>query len=78
MYYFESSEGRVATSMSIPCAVMFAATYLLHGRLYDFREIDGKVLAARVAFEFELDDSKTGTTVGPTTTLMMNPRTEKT
>jgi ABC-type uncharacterized transport system auxiliary subunit len=37
--------------------------YLLHGRLYDFREIDGKVLAARVAFEFELDDSKTGMTV---------------
>jgi ABC-type uncharacterized transport system auxiliary subunit len=37
--------------------------YLLHGRLYDFRELDGKVLAARVAFEFELDDSKTGMTV---------------
>jgi len=37
--------------------------YLLHGRLYDFREISGKVLAARVAFEFELRDSKTGSTV---------------
>jgi ABC-type uncharacterized transport system auxiliary subunit len=31
--------------------------------LYDFREIDGKVLAARVAFDFELDNSKTGAIV---------------
>jgi ABC-type uncharacterized transport system auxiliary subunit len=31
--------------------------------LYDLREIDGKEPAARVAFEFELRDSKTGTTV---------------
>src|ERR1700730_6771336 len=37
--------------------------YLLRGHLYDFREISGKVLAARVAFEFELRDSKTGSTV---------------
>ncbi len=37
--------------------------YLLRGRLYDLREIDGKALAARVAFEFELRDNKTGTTV---------------
>jgi len=37
--------------------------YLLHGHLYDFREISGNVLAARVAFEFELRDSKTGATV---------------
>ena len=37
--------------------------YLLHGHLYDFREISGKILAARVAFEFELRDSKTGNTV---------------
>ena len=37
--------------------------YLLHGHLYDFREISGHVLAARVAFEFELRDSKTGSTV---------------
>jgi ABC-type uncharacterized transport system auxiliary subunit len=37
--------------------------YLLRGRLYDFREIDGNVLAVRVAFEFELSDSKTGTAV---------------
>ena len=37
--------------------------YRLHGHLYDFREISGNVLAARVAFEFELRDSKTGATV---------------
>jgi len=37
--------------------------YVLRGRLYDLREIDGKEPAARVAFEFELRDSKTGTTV---------------
>ncbi len=37
--------------------------YVLRGRLYDFREISGNGLAARVAFDFELRDSKTGTTV---------------
>jgi len=37
--------------------------YLLRGHLYDFREISGNGLAARVAFEFELHDSKTGVTV---------------
>jgi ABC-type uncharacterized transport system auxiliary subunit len=37
--------------------------YVLRGRLYDFREITGNGEAARVAFEFELRDSKTGATV---------------
>ena len=37
--------------------------YILRGRLYDLREITGDGLAARVAFEFELRDSKTGMTV---------------
>ncbi len=37
--------------------------YVLRGRLYDFREIDGNGLSARVAFDFELRESKTGTTV---------------
>ena len=37
--------------------------YVLRGRLYYFREIDGNGLSARVAFDFELRDSKTGTTV---------------
>jgi cholesterol transport system auxiliary component len=37
--------------------------YILRGQLYDFREISGNALTARVAFEFELRDSKTGTVV---------------
>jgi ABC-type uncharacterized transport system auxiliary subunit len=37
--------------------------YVLRGRLYDFREIDGNGLSARVSFEFELRNSKTGATV---------------
>jgi cholesterol transport system auxiliary component len=37
--------------------------YLLRGQLYDFREVSGKGLVARVAFEFDLQDSKTGVTV---------------
>jgi len=37
--------------------------YLLHGYLYDFREISGNGLAARLSFAFELRDSKTGATV---------------
>lgn len=37
--------------------------YVLRGHLYDLREISGNGLAARVAFEFELRDSKTGATV---------------
>jgi cholesterol transport system auxiliary component len=37
--------------------------YLLRGRLYDFREIYGNGLVVRVAFEFELCDSRTATTV---------------
>src|SRR3984893_54450 len=32
--------------------------YVLRGRLYDFREIDESGLSARVAFDFELRDSK--------------------
>lgn len=37
--------------------------YLLSEQLYDFREVDGKLLVARVAFVFELRDTKTGATV---------------
>ena len=37
--------------------------YVLRGRLYDFREIDENGLSTRVAFDFELRDSRTGTTV---------------
>ena len=45
--------------------------YLLRGQLYDFREVDGKLLVARVAFVFELRDTKTGATCGPTSMCMM-------
>jgi len=37
--------------------------YVLRGHLFDLRELDGKVLAVRVTFEFELHDSRTGATV---------------
>jgi ABC-type uncharacterized transport system auxiliary subunit len=37
--------------------------YLLHGRLYDFKEVSGSPLVARIAFELELKDTKTGATV---------------
>ena len=39
------------------------ADYVLRGRLYDFQEMDGNGLSARVAFDFELRDSKTGAIV---------------
>ena len=37
--------------------------YVLRGHLYDFREIAENGLSARVAFDFELRDSRTGATV---------------
>src|SRR6266436_5473234 len=37
--------------------------YLLHGQLYDFKEITGSPMSARVALELELRDTKTGITV---------------
>jgi cholesterol transport system auxiliary component len=37
--------------------------YLLRGRLYDFKEVSGNPLSARVAVEYELRETKTGTTV---------------
>jgi ABC-type uncharacterized transport system auxiliary subunit len=37
--------------------------YLLRGQLYDFREIEGNSLVVRVTLEFELRDTRTGTTV---------------
>jgi ABC-type uncharacterized transport system auxiliary subunit len=37
--------------------------YLLRGRLYDFKEINGASMAARVSLELELRDVKTGNTV---------------
>lgn len=37
--------------------------YVLTGHLYDFPEVAGSQLAARLPFDFELRDLKTGTTV---------------
>ena len=36
---------------------------MLRGRLYDFKEVSGSPLQARVTVEFELKDMKSGTTV---------------
>jgi len=49
--------------MCIPGAGDVRGDYLLRGQLYDFCEVSGKGLVARVAFEFDLQDSKTGVTV---------------
>ncbi len=37
--------------------------FLLRGHLYDFKEISGKTVIAKVSFELELQDTKTGSTV---------------
>lgn len=37
--------------------------FILRGRLQDFKEVTGKAFVARVAFEVELHDTKTGATV---------------
>lgn len=37
--------------------------YVLHGQLYDFKEVSGSTLSARVTCEWQLRDIKTGTTV---------------
>jgi len=37
--------------------------YILYGRLYDFKEVSGPMLVARVTLDCELRENKTGTTV---------------
>ena len=37
--------------------------YILYGRLYDFKEVSGPPMLARVTCDLELRDSKTGSTV---------------
>jgi ABC-type uncharacterized transport system auxiliary subunit len=37
--------------------------YILYGRLYDFKEVDGPPLAARLAMDVELREAKTGSIV---------------
>jgi len=37
--------------------------FLLRGRLYDFKEVSGNTMVARLTVDFEMRDLKTGTTV---------------
>jgi ABC-type uncharacterized transport system auxiliary subunit len=37
--------------------------FLLRGRLYDFKEVTGSAMAARLTVEFEMRDLKSGATV---------------
>jgi ABC-type uncharacterized transport system auxiliary subunit len=37
--------------------------YVIRGRLYDFKEVDGSPIVARVVFDLEMRDLKTGATV---------------
>ena len=37
--------------------------YLLHGRLYDFKEVTGSSMVGRLSLDLELRETKTGTTV---------------
>lgn len=37
--------------------------YIIYGRLYEFKEVSGTPLSTRVAFDLELRETKTGTTV---------------
>jgi len=37
--------------------------FLIRGRLYDFKEVDGSSIVARVTFDMEMRDLKTGATV---------------
>lgn len=37
--------------------------YILYGRLYDFKEVDGSPLLARLTMDLELRETKTGATV---------------
>jgi len=39
------------------------ADYILYGRLYDFKEISGSALQARLTLDLELRETKTGATV---------------
>jgi len=39
------------------------ADYVLHGRLYDFKEVAGEPLQARVTMEYDMKDAKSGATV---------------
>jgi ABC-type uncharacterized transport system auxiliary subunit len=52
--------------------------YILGGHLYDFREVDGASVAARLCFEVRLRDRKSGATVWSHTYTYDQPASEKT
>jgi ABC-type uncharacterized transport system auxiliary subunit len=51
--------------------------YILAGHLYDFKEVDGSTVVARLNFEVRLRDRKTGTTVWTHTYNHDEPASEK-
>jgi ABC-type uncharacterized transport system auxiliary subunit len=46
-----------------PLRSQTSGNFLIHGRLYDFKEVDGGSIVARVSFDMEMRDLKTGATV---------------
>jgi cholesterol transport system auxiliary component len=55
------SSGRYRSVHSLRSSVR--GDYLLHGHLYDFKEISGSPMSARLNLELEMRDTKTGETV---------------
>ena len=54
------------------------AEFILAGHLYDFKEVDGSAIVARLNYEVRLRDRKTGTTVWTHTYSHDEPASEKT
>src|ERR1700738_5496437 len=55
------ASGRYRSVHSLASSVR--GDYLLHGHLYDFKEINGSSMSARLELELELRDTKTGNNV---------------
>jgi len=60
-YVSFATPGTIATSTH--SAAAHSGDYLLRGRLYDFKEVSGKALIARLSFDLEMHDTKTNGTV---------------
>ena len=52
--------------------------YILGGHLYDFKEVDGSAIVARLNYEVRLRDRKSGTTVWSHMYTHDEPASEKT
>jgi ABC-type uncharacterized transport system auxiliary subunit len=52
--------------------------FILSGQIYDFREVDGAGVVARLSYEIRMRDRKSGTTVWEHTYTSDEPATEKT